>query len=90
MLKAGLDRRRQRVAAARTHAKIIGMRMADGRAFVIESSANLRSCRNIEQFVMTQSRSLFDFHEGWMNDVASATQPEADAREPASADAAHE
>jgi hypothetical protein len=61
--------RGQRIAAIRTHAKIQAYTLTDGRAIVIESSANLRSCRNIEQFCMTQDRALFDFHAGWIDEV---------------------
>lgn len=61
--------RGQRIAAIRTHAKIQAYTLTDGRAFVIESSANLRSCRNIEQFCMTADRALFDFHATWMDEV---------------------
>lgn len=61
--------RGQRIAAIRTHAKIQAYTLTDGRAVVIESSANLRSCRNIEQFCMTQDRKLFEFHAGWMDEV---------------------
>lgn len=61
--------RGQRIAAIRTHAKIQAYTLSDGRAIVVESSANLRSCRNIEQFCMTGDRTLFDFHAAWMNEV---------------------
>jgi hypothetical protein len=61
--------RGQRVAAIRTHAKIQAYTLTDGRAIAIESSANLRSCRNIEQFCMTADRALFDFHAAWMDEV---------------------
>lgn len=55
--------------ATRSHAKIIAARFTDGRCFVIESSANLRTCRNLEQFAITQDRGLFDFHRQWMETV---------------------
>jgi len=52
----------------RNHTKLVLAEI--GRKFyVVESSANLRSCHNIEQFVMTQSRQLFDFHAGWLEMV---------------------
>ena len=41
----------------------------DGRCIVNESSANLRSCRNIEQFTMTHDRDLLEFHRQWMAEV---------------------
>ena len=36
-------------------------------AFVVESSANLRSCNNLEQFCLTQSRPLLEFHRQWIS-----------------------
>lgn len=55
--------------AARSHAKIIAAAFDDGRRFVIESSANLRTCRNLEQFTITHDAALFDFHRSWMEEV---------------------
>jgi len=55
--------------ATRSHAKVIAARFTDGRCFVIESSANLRTCRNLEQFAITQDRGLFEFHRQWMERV---------------------
>ena len=55
--------------AARSHAKVIAARFSDGRCFVIESSANLRTCRNLEQFAITHDAGLFDFHRQWMESV---------------------
>ncbi len=66
VLRAGLESRGQQLAALRTHAKIIGCALTDGRQFVVETSANLRSCRNIEQLTLTQSASLFAFHDYWI------------------------
>ena len=55
--------------AARTHAKVQCLEMSDGRCYVIESSANLRSCRNVEQTSITRDRGLLLFHRGWMLDM---------------------
>lgn len=55
----------------RNHAKIILAEMVDGRCFVWESSANMRSCRNIESYVLTQDVDLLLFHRGWMNELLS-------------------
>ena len=55
--------------ATRSHAKIIAAAFTDGRHFVIESSANLRTCRNLEQFTITHDRGLFEFHRSWMHEV---------------------
>lgn len=66
------EARKQRFAVRRCHAKIIGMEFTDGCCITSESSANLRSSRNIEQFTVTHSRPLLEFHRGWMNEVAAA------------------
>lgn len=57
-----------RTHAMNTHAKIILMEMSDGACFTIEGSGNLRSCQSIEQFVMTNDRALYEFHNGWIED----------------------
>jgi hypothetical protein len=56
-----------RLAFTRTHAKVICIKTDDGRYFVVESSANLRSCVNFEQFALFQSRELFDWHSDWID-----------------------
>jgi hypothetical protein len=65
-LAEALHRRGHSIAAIRCHAKILLMELTDGRHIVVESSANLRSCRNIEQFTMTDDHDLLLFHRGWM------------------------
>ena len=52
----------------RNHTKLT-LAQLGRRFFVVESSANLRSCQNIEQFTLTQSRDLFDFHAGWIDEI---------------------
>jgi hypothetical protein len=69
VMAEGLHDRGQRIVALRSHAKIIAMALSDGRRFTVESSANLRSCRNIEQITFTQSPALHDFHAGWIASV---------------------
>lgn len=66
MLRNGLRWRGGRIAARRAHAKIIAMRMSDGRAFVVETSANLRSCNNVEQVTLIHSEPLRAFHADWI------------------------
>lgn len=65
-LYADMTSRGHQCLAMRCHAKLLLFEMTDGRHYVIESSANLRSCRNIEQFVLTHHRGLLEFHRGWM------------------------
>ena len=64
-----LTTRGHRVVACLQHAKVVLMELSDSRAFVVESSANLRSCSSIEQLFLTQDRALFDFHRAWLTDV---------------------
>ncbi|MCG2683982.1 MAG: hypothetical protein L6306_10255 [Planctomycetales bacterium] len=64
-----LTARGQRVVAMLSHAKILLMQLSDGRSYVVESSANLRSCSSIEQIVVTHDRELFDFHWRWINEI---------------------
>jgi predicted amidophosphoribosyltransferase len=68
-LHASLTRNGHRAVAIRSHAKILLFEMTNGAAYVIESSANLRSCRNIEQFCMTHDAELLRFHREWMDEV---------------------
>lgn len=75
-LERGLQKRGQRVGAARNHAKILAAATSDSRHYLIESSANLRSCNNIEQATCFNSRELFDFHAAWIRDaLAHGDQP---------------
>ena len=61
--------------AVRCHAKVQLFELDDGRAYVIESSANLRSCRNVEQFCLTCDRGLLDFYRGCFDQFhANATR----------------
>ncbi len=71
MMADGLAARGQRIVALRSHAKIIAMALSDGRRFAVESSANLRSCRNLEQVTVAQSPALHDFHSRWIDQVIS-------------------
>jgi hypothetical protein len=63
----GLEKRGHRIIAMRTHAKIILARTTAGHHLTVESSANLRSCRNVEQFTLTNDADLHAFHVGWID-----------------------
>jgi len=65
-LADGMRERNQRVLAMRNHTKIILARFEDGRTFAIESSANLRAARNLEQMTIHAAEDLFDFHKKWI------------------------
>jgi hypothetical protein len=64
-----LSRRGSRFAAARCHAKIILFATSDGQHFTSESSANIRACRSIEQFALTNCPELFEFHRLWIDEI---------------------
>lgn len=62
-----LQTRGSRIKAVRNHSKIICMAPTVGRdRYVVESSANLRSCNNLEQFALTNDAQLFKFHSTWI------------------------
>ncbi len=64
-----LGTRGHRVVAMLTHAKILLMQLSDGRALVVESSANLRSCSSIEQITLTHDVNLLRFHRTWIDSL---------------------
>jgi len=66
-LAVELQSRGQTLLAMRNHAKLLLMALDDGRRIVVESSANLRSCRNVEQFVISHDTGLYDFHAAWID-----------------------
>ncbi len=66
--KTQLQARGATLASTRNHAKVIGM--AFGRdAYVVEGSANMRSCNNLEQIILTNNRTLFEFHRRWIQSI---------------------
>ena len=71
ILAEGLKSRGMPIVAARSHAKILAMRLSSGEGITVESSANLRSCRNIEQFCMTNSDRLYEFHRQWISEIVA-------------------
>ena len=65
-LHGELTARGQRIVACRNHAKLQLFEFADGRRFVVETSANLRSCKNVELFALHHDAALLDFHRSWV------------------------
>lgn len=61
-----LEQRGQRIGFTRNHAKVTCLDFATAGAFVIETSANLRSCVNFEQFALHNDRALMEYHRGWI------------------------
>jgi hypothetical protein len=64
--------RGQRVAAARSHAKVVTMALEDGRRYVLEGSANLRTNHNAEQFALARDPDLHGFYDAWLAGMVSA------------------
>lgn len=60
---------RMEFMSIRTHAKILLLAFADGRRLTLESSANLRSCKNIEQASAFGDPMLYDFHSEWISEL---------------------
>lgn len=55
-----------RLEMTRNHAKIILADCGRGHRYVVESSANLRSCVALEQFQINNDAGLFRFHRRWI------------------------
>jgi len=69
--KRELQNRAQALGFARTHAKVILATTDKGNNYVIESSANLRSCVNFEQFTIFNDAELLTWHREWITYLLS-------------------
>lgn len=67
--RAELEGRGQRIGFTRNHAKVICLDFATAGAFTVETSANLRSCVNFEQFALHNDRPLMEYHRGWIGQL---------------------
>jgi len=70
-LTEGLTARNQPHGIALVHAKVTGLRFADGRAYVIEGSGNLRNCSSVEQFIVSAGADIYDFHRQWVTELSA-------------------
>lgn len=66
---ADLRARGGRVSMARTHAKILNIRMTDGRVVTAEASANLRSAKSVENITLSGHPDVYAFHREWISAV---------------------
>jgi hypothetical protein len=57
-----------RIKALRSHAKLLLMHIGR-RFYTVESSANMRSCRNVETACVFNSRKVFRFHQSWLDEL---------------------
>lgn len=55
--------------SVRTHAKIVLVELAGGRTLTLESSANLRSCKNLEQLTVFGDPAVHAFHAAWIDEL---------------------
>lgn len=67
--KARIEGQGSILTHTRNHAKILALDMGED-CFVIEGSANLRSCNNLEQITISNSRPLLEFHRKWITTAA--------------------
>ena len=58
------------LAAAGLHTKVTLIKTRSGKHLVMHGSANLRSSRNIEQFVIENNEDLYRFNAEWMGKIA--------------------
>ncbi len=58
-----------RFLSCRQHAKLLLIALADGRFVSVESSANLRSCKNIETVTLIGSPEVYRFHRSWIESL---------------------
>jgi hypothetical protein len=58
-----------KVAAVRSHAKVVCMQFKGGQKLVLEGSANLRTNSNREQFALIGDAALHDWHAAWIDDM---------------------
>ncbi|HEY3788468.1 MAG TPA: hypothetical protein VGL71_06415 [Urbifossiella sp.] len=69
-------RGRARLAAARTHAKIVTFDLGDADGLVFEGSANLRTNGNREQLAVIRDHPLHNWHAGWIDELALSAHGE--------------
>ena len=60
-----------RLAAARSHCKVVCFDVADDDALVFEGSANLRTNKNREQLTVFRDRPLHDWHAAWIDEMVT-------------------
>ncbi|MFO0805101.1 MAG: hypothetical protein U0791_18500 [Gemmataceae bacterium] len=66
-----------RLAAARSHCKVVCFDLGPDDALVFEGSANLRTNGNREQLTVIRDRALHDWHAAWIDEVVNSHEGEA-------------
>lgn len=67
-LTVELGKRGARIIALLQHSKILIIQI-DGQNYVVESSANLRSCASLEQSAIYNDSALAKFHRSWIDSL---------------------
>ncbi len=65
------DKRGQRVAAGRSHAKLVTLALTDGRRFCLSGSANLRTSRNAEQLDLSCGPQPHEFYDSFLAEMVT-------------------
>src|SRR5262249_32180820 len=73
--------RKQRCAAARTHAKVITLDLASGARLSLEGAADLRSNSNREQFALIHADAMHEWHAAWIDELVEQYEGEDDDEE---------
>jgi len=74
-LVEGLLKKHQRYMSCPNHAKVLLLRnSATATWLTVEGSANFTSNPRIENYVITNERSVFEFHHAWMEEIFSAAK----------------
>jgi hypothetical protein len=66
-----------KVAAARSHCKVVCFDLGNADALVFEGSANLRTNKNREQLTVFRDRELHDWHAAWIDELVARDHEEA-------------
>ena len=61
-----------KVAAARSHCKVVCFDLGTHDGLVFEGSANLRTNKNREQLAAFRDRALHDWHAAWIDELVRA------------------
>lgn len=68
LLSDSLEARKQRVFSSKNHSKVTLLKIG-GEHYIIEGSANFTANPRIEQFILSNSEELFNFHKEWLEEI---------------------
>jgi hypothetical protein len=70
--ESGKNPKQAKAEAVTFYESVVANPDSSDHAYAGETSANLRSCNNLEQFSLTNSRPLFNFHKSWIGRMLPA------------------